>query len=58
MLKPHRGGSDGGREGLRGDRGRGDQVQKWKDFWQHTEEKERGEGAEEVQRDAEEGEEK
>ena len=35
-------GSDRGREEQRGERGRGGQVQKWKDFWQHTKEKERG----------------
>ena len=52
------GGSDGSREGLRGGRGRGDQVQKWKEFWQRTEEKGMGEGAEEAQRDAEETEER
>ena len=35
-------GSDRGREGQRGKRGNGDQAQEWKDFWQRTEEKERG----------------
>jgi hypothetical protein len=50
-------GSDSGREGQRGNRGRGDQVQKWKDFWQRTDEQGREEGGEEG-RDAEESEEK
>ena len=51
-------GSDRGREGQRDKRGRGDQAQEWKDFWQHTEEKERGKGDGEVKRDTEEREEK
>ena len=35
-------GSDRGREEKREKRGRSDQTQEWKDFWQHTEKKERG----------------
>ena len=35
-------GSDRWREEKRGKRGRSDQAQEWKDFWQRTEKKERG----------------
>ena len=51
-------GSDRGREEKRKKRGRSDQAQEWKDFWQRTEKKERGKGDGEVKRDTEEREEK